>query len=51
MRVEAIGVQFDCHKLDLTNEIELNKFCDTIKEKYGKFISRHKKTGSGKSRP
>lgn len=35
-RIEAIGVSFDCYKLDLTDEIELNKFCDTIKSKYEK---------------
>lgn len=33
-RIEAIGVCFDCYKLDLTDEIELNKFCNNIKEKY-----------------
>jgi len=35
-RIEAIGVSFDFYKLDLTDEIELNKFCDDIKIKYEK---------------
>lgn len=35
-RIEAIGVSFDCHQLDLTDEVELNKFCNTIKTKYAR---------------
>lgn len=33
-RVEAIGVKFDCYKLDLTKDNELNDFCEEVKEKY-----------------
>lgn len=35
-RIEAIGVSFDCYQLDLTDEVELNKFCNTIKTKYAR---------------
>ncbi|MBQ9071679.1 MAG: SDR family oxidoreductase [Bacilli bacterium] len=33
-RIEAIGVSFDSYKLDLADEIELNKFCNNIKQRY-----------------
>lgn len=35
-RIESIGVSFDCYKLDLCDEEEINDFCSTIKSKYKK---------------
>lgn len=35
-RIENIGVSFDYHKLDLSNEKEINDFCNCIKSKYSK---------------
>lgn len=33
-KVENIGVKFDYYKLDLTNELELNEFCNNIINNY-----------------
>lgn len=33
-KVEFIGVKFDYYKLDLSNESEINSFCNSIKNKY-----------------
>ena len=35
-RIEAIGVNFDCYKLDLLNEDEINLFCNRIKNEFEK---------------
>lgn len=35
-RIDSIGVNFDYYKLDLTNEIEFDNFCDAIMSKYQK---------------
>ena len=32
--IETTGVQFNCYKLDLTSEDNINDVCDVIKEKY-----------------
>ena len=33
-KIEFIGVKFDYYKLDLSNESEINSFCNSIKNKY-----------------
>lgn len=33
-RIEAIGVEFHCYKLDLMNSDEINGFCSMIKQKF-----------------
>ena len=35
-RIESIGVNFDFYKLDLLNEVEINSFCNKLKEQYNK---------------
>ena len=35
-KIDSIGVKFFNYKLDLTNENEINDFCNVIKEKYEK---------------
>lgn len=35
-KIKTIGVDFDLYKLDISNEENLNKFCDKIKSKYKK---------------
>ena len=35
-RIECIGVKFSSYKLDLLNEVEINSFCNKLRELYSK---------------